>query len=46
MSDYLRFLRTHPLWWLTPIALYLFALLWVASRLVQTPENPLAYSSY
>jgi hypothetical protein len=46
MGDYLRFLRGHPLWWLTPIALYLGALLWLAARLVQTPENPFAYTLY
>ena len=44
--DYLRFLRSHPVWWLTPIALYLGTLLWVASQLVRTPENPFAYTPY
>ena len=30
MSDYLRFLRRHPLWWLPPILLYLGACAWLA----------------
>ena len=46
MSAYLRFLRRHPGWWLTPIVIYLGILLWLAFRLVQTPENPFAYSLY
>lgn len=46
MGDYLRFLRAHPVWWLAPIALYLGTLLWLATRLVRTPENPFAYTLY
>jgi hypothetical protein len=46
MRAYLRFLRRHPAWWLTPIVLYVAALLWLAARVAQTPENPFAYSLY
>jgi len=46
MGEYLRFLRTHPVWWLAPIALYLGVLLWLAAQLVRTPENPFAYTPY
>jgi len=46
MDDYFRFLVRHPLWWIAPIALYVVGLLWLASRLVQTPENPFAYTLY
>jgi hypothetical protein len=46
MGEYLRFLRTHPVWWLAPIALYLGILLWLATQLVRTPENPFAYTPY
>ena len=46
VSEYFRFLRAHPVWWLAPIALYLGTLLWLATRLVRTPENPFAYTLY
>jgi len=44
MSDYLRFLRRHPLWWLLPILLYVGAYAWLAHGVVQTPANPFNYT--
>jgi|KBSSwiStaDraftv2_1062776.scaffolds.fasta_scaffold160868_3 hypothetical protein len=46
MRTYLHFLRRHPVWWLTPILLYLGALLWLASLVARTPDNPFAYTLY
>ena len=46
MKSYLLFLRRHPLWWVTPIVLYVAGLLWLASQVAQTPENPFAYTLY
>ena len=46
MRTYLYFLRRHPVWWLTPILLYLGALLWLASLVARTPDNPFAYTLY
>ncbi len=44
MKSYVLFLRRHPAWWLTPIALYLAALLLLAAQVARTPENPFAYT--
>ena len=46
MKAYLHFLRTHPAWWLLPIVLYAVGVVWLATQVVQTPENPFAYSVY
>jgi len=46
MKAYLQFLRRHPGWWLTPIALYVVAIVWLAAQVARTPENPFAYTLY
>ena len=46
MRTYLHFLRRHPVWWLTPILLYLGTLLWLASLVARTSDYPFAYTLY
>jgi len=46
MRTYLQFLRRHPVWWVTPIVLYLVGLLCLASMVIRTPDNPFAYTLY
>jgi hypothetical protein len=46
MRTYLRFLRRHPGWWLPPLLAYVGLVLWLASRVAQTPDNPFAYTLY
>ena len=45
MSELLKFLRTHKLAWILPIAIVAAVAVTVAWRIARTPANPYVYDS-